>query len=353
MLDTLLCAASITLAVATALPLLRHDRWWVRMFDFPRLQIAGASAIVLLALAWQASGGWPWWAALLLTAGALAVQLSHVLPYTPVWRKETKDADGGKPTLTLLMANVLMSNRRCERLLEFIRRQSPDVVVLDEPDAWWEQSLHELERDYPHTMKEPRPNTYGMLLYSRLPFVEHERRYIVESEVPSFHVCVQVGGSNVRLHFVHPKPPFPREARSSSGRDAEMVVVGREAALEPEPTIVAGDLNDVAWSHTTRLFQRVSRTLDPRRGRGMYNTFHARWFFMRWPLDHLFHSDHFRLVRLQRGPAFGSDHFPIVVALELDAAARNEQQPPSKRAEDEREAQQKERRAVTASGPES
>jgi endonuclease/exonuclease/phosphatase (EEP) superfamily protein YafD len=200
-------------------------------------------------------------------------------------------------------------------------------------------------------MKEPLPNTYGMLLYSRLPFVEHERRHIVESEVPSFHACVQVGGRNVRLHFVHPRPPFPREARSTAGRDAELVIVGRLAARAPEPTIVAGDLNDVAWSHTTRLFQRVSRTLDPRRGRGMFNTFHARWFFMRWPLDHLFHSDHFRLVRLQRGKSFGSDHFPIVVALELDPAARHEQDPPDRRPSDEREAQQKEQRAAAKADP--
>jgi endonuclease/exonuclease/phosphatase (EEP) superfamily protein YafD len=129
-------------------------------------------------------------------------------------------------------------------------------------------------------------------------------------------------------------------------------MVGRLAAREREPTIVAGDMNDVAWSHTTRLFQRVSRTLDPRRGRGMFNTFHARWFFMRWPLDHLFHSEHFRLVRLRRGAAFGSDHFPMVVELELDPAARHEQEPPERSADDEREADEKKWRGTREASPE-
>ena len=345
MFDALLLSAAVTLAVFTAVPLLRSEWWWVRIFDFPRLQIAMASAVVLLALATRPAAGWTFWIAVVLAAATLVTQLGYVLPYTPLWRKETKDAEGGHPTLTLLMANVLMQNRRSEPLLRFIQERRPDIVVLDEPDAWWEGALRALERDYPHTVKEPLPNTYGMLLYSRLPFVELERQHLVEADVPSFHVLVAVDGRNVRLHFVHPRPPSPGEADSSEERDVELVLVGRMAAREREPTIVAGDLNDVAWSRTTRLFQRVSRTLDPRRGRGMFNTFHAGWFFMRWPLDHLFHSEHFRLVKLERGPAFGSDHFPIVITLELDPTARLEQAPPEPDADDEQEAQEKERRA--------
>jgi hypothetical protein len=85
----------------------------------------------------------------------------------------------------------------------------------------------------------------------------------------------------------------------------------------------------------------------------MFNTFHAGWFFLRWPLDHLFHSEHFRLVSLQRGPAFGSDHFPMVVTLELDPTAQREQEPPEPDVGDEREAQEKEQRAQPDSHPSS
>lgn len=349
MIETLLTSAAVVLAVVTALPLLRSERWWIRIFDFPRLQVAAASALVLAALVARPAEGAAHWTAVVLALATLLMQVGYVLPYTPLWRKETKDAEGGHPTLTLLMANVLMHNRRVERLLEFIRERRPDLVVLDEPDAWWEEALRALERDYPHTVKEPRPNTYGMLLYSRLPLLRLERCHLIEADVPSFHLGVDVGGRTVRLHFVHPRPPYPREARSTGDRDVELVVVGRMAACERDPVIVAGDLNDVAWSRTTRLFQRVSRMLDPRRGRGMFNTFHARWFFLRWPLDHLFHSEHFRLVSLQRGPAFGSDHFPIVITLELDPAARLEQEPPAPDAADESEARDKERRASASS----
>ena len=48
----------------------------------------------------------------------------------------------------------------------------------------------------------------------------------------------------------------------------------------------------------------------------MYNSFHAHYPFARWPLDHLFHSDHFRVLHIERLPSMGSDHFPVLMALQ-------------------------------------
>jgi endonuclease/exonuclease/phosphatase (EEP) superfamily protein YafD len=112
-------------------------------------------------------------------------------------------------------------------------------------------------------------------------------------------------------------------------------------AEQGQPVIVAGDLNDVAWSPTTRLFRKISGMLDPRVGRGMFNTFHAKYPFMRWPLDHLFHSDHFALVRMERLPTFGSDHFPILIELALVPGLEHHQEGLQADADDHREADEK------------
>jgi endonuclease/exonuclease/phosphatase (EEP) superfamily protein YafD len=139
---------------------------------------------------------------------------------------------------------------------------------------------------------------------------------------------VLASDDRVFMHFVHPDPPNPRYATKTTDRDAELLIVGQEVERRDRPTIIAGDFNDVAWSYTTTLFQKASGLLDPRIGRGMYNTFNANNPLLRWPLDHVYHSDHFKLIRMERGPAWGSDHFPIFIELSLESGAEAEQDEP-------------------------
>jgi endonuclease/exonuclease/phosphatase (EEP) superfamily protein YafD len=93
----------------------------------------------------------------------------------------------------------------------------------------------------------------------------------------------------------------------------------------PRSVMVVGDLNDVAWSHTTRLFQRMSGLLDPRIGRGFFNTYHADYPLLRWPLDHVFHSYHLKLCAFKRLPNIGSDHFPILIEVAYDPEQQQKQ----------------------------
>ena len=120
--------------------------------------------------------------------------------------------------------------------------------------------------------------------------------------------------------------PVPNEESDSLPRDAEILIVGKENRDNPRPFIVFGDLNDVAWSRTNYLFQNVSGLLDPRVGRGFYHTFHAGIPLLRFPLDHFFHSKHFRVADFRRLRNIGSDHFPVYVELSLEWDAPLEQE---------------------------
>lgn len=334
------------LATASLLPFVRREAWWIRVFDFPRVQILalGLLALVLCLFYWDLRT-WQGIAVLSIAASAVLIQAANIFPYTPLARKEVLSATEPNPdsTLSLLVANVLMGNRRADRFLRMVTEYRPDIVLLLEPDAWWEEKMRVLEENgYAYTLKEPRDNRYGMLLYSRLPLRDPEIKHLLREEIPSMHMRIRLGcGAWVWFHAVHPEPPSPTEADSSLPRDAELLIVGREVKGRNAPTIVAGDLNDVAWSYTTKLFQKISALLDPRKGRGMFNTFHAKIPFIRWPLDHIFHSDHFFLDDMQRLPTFGSDHFPVFVRLLLQPGADTLQQGPTADEEDAETANKK------------
>lgn len=329
----------------TLLSLSRHEAWWIRACDFPRLQITALLAVVLVALLSLAD------LSLLanqLLAGALALalawQLAVVLPYTRAWPVELLAATGlpAERAISLLVVNVLMSNRAADGLLASIEEHAPDVILALEADGWWQERLADVAAGYPGQVAHPLDNTYGMLCYSKLELIEPELRFLLKPDIPSLRTGLRLrSGETVMLYGLHPEPPAPDEADTSLPRDAELVMVGREVAEAGRPTIVAGDLNDVAWSHTSRLFRRISRMLDPRIGRGMFNSFHARHRFLRWPLDHVFVSDEFVLHEIRRLPAFGSDHFPILISVSYAPKAAVAQEAPEPDAEDQAEVDDK------------
>ncbi|NND67450.1 MAG: endonuclease, partial [Halioglobus sp.] len=219
---------------------------------------------------------------------------------------------------------------------ELVREHSPDILVTLESDQWWEGHLEVLTAAMPHANRCPLDNLYGMHVYSRLLLDDVEICYLVEDDIPSMHATVELRtGDRVRAHFLHPAPPSPTQNTESSERDAELVVVAQSIAGSDLPVIVTGDLNDVAWSATTRLFRKISGLLDPRVGRGVFNTFHVDYPFLRWPLDHLFHSRHFTVQDIRRLPSIGSDHFPLLARLTFTPLQGSEQEGLAVRGEEE------------------
>lgn len=319
-----------TAAVAcTLLPFIPSNEWWIRVWDFPRIQLAALLAVALAAMALTGSlRRWPTLLSIAVLAAALAWQLYRILPYTPVHAvaaSKTTDCEEDS-RLRLLVANVLFGNHDEEPLLSLVRRVGPDVVLLVETGSWWHRHLEPLRDDYPHTVARPQDNGYGMHLFSRFALLDPEVRYLIDDYVPSIKTGLRLpSGTRVDLHGVHPKPP---PIQDTARRDAELIVVGREVRDEPHPAIVAGDLNDVAWSHTTHLFQEVSGLLDPRVGRGPYSTFNANWPLLRWPLDHVFFEESFWLMEVAVLGDIGSDHFPFFVALCHDPGAALAQDEP-------------------------
>ena len=334
------------MVVGTLLSLSSHPHWLVRLWDFPRIQIAGAA--VLSAVIYRAfffDDDTVGWAFLAATAATAAWQLYNIFPYTPLARVqvERRTDPPGPRDFRVLISNVLQENTRHDLLLKAIRESDPDIVVAVEIDDAWDRALRPLEKDYPHVVRQPQDNFYGLILLSRLELLDPHVEFLVQDDIPSVSVGVKLeSGDEVHLRGLHPRPPEPISDQDSTPRDAELVIVGKQIAEDPDrPTLVVGDLNDVAWSSTTRLFLRLSGMLDPRIGRGLYNSFNAKNPFLRYPLDHVFHSSHFRLGELRRLPSIGSDHFPMCIELSYQPSAAAEQTGLEERPDDQEEAAEK------------
>ena len=326
--------------------LIPRDEWWFRGADFPRLQILALGLIAfILMLLWDAPWNWVREVILLGLIAAVSYQLKMVLPYTFVWKKQVKTVAKTElqpeRQISLIVSNVLTPNTQYHLLLQQIRKHQPDLILTLESDAHWEQALSVLEDDYPYRVAVPLDNLYGMHLYSRLALKDIDVKFILSDEIPSIHATVILrSGQPVQLYCLHPKPPSPTEAKDSTLRDAELLIVGDQIKDLDESCIVMGDLNDVAWSRTTQLFQRISGLLDPRVGRHFVNTFHADYPLLRWSLDHVFHSTDFALVQMQRLAHIGSDHFPVYVVLQTGRVFEKVQEELEQTEADEQEAQE-------------
>jgi endonuclease/exonuclease/phosphatase (EEP) superfamily protein YafD len=324
-----LIVIGVLMILATVLPFLRKDEWWIRIFDFPRLQITLITAAVIAAYLPFRGDSVAEHGFLVALVLCLLYQGYMMYPYTPLSPKQVQQSK--KPTresiISLLFANVLMQNRNAARLKEIIREADPDIILTAEVNEWWREQLKEFDRTHAYIVSQPQDNCYGILLQSRLELINPQVKFLVQDDIPSIHARVKLRcGKEVELRGLHPRPPVPEEDGRATERDAELLLVGKEVKGKKDPIIVLGDLNDVAWSRTNNLFQDISGLLDPRIGRGFYHTFHAKYPFIRFPLDHFFHSNHFRLVDLRRLAYFGSDHFPVFIQLSYEPDAEAEQE---------------------------
>lgn len=297
--------------------------WYSKVLDFPRLQylilaVISLLLVIVLVRKWK-------WPAILLVSGLLSAIVIQSIRIFPYWFGDPSvpgitEAYSQDDSISILLANVLITNREEQKLFDVISESDPDVIVVMEVNQWWVEQLKPLRDNYPYEMLQPNDEAYGMALYSKLPLQEKQIAYLNHENVPSFHAFVQLAsGKRLKLHAVHPVAPMPSSKYPDNVGEGEVALlkVGKMVAKEEQPAIVAGDFNDVSWSNTSRLFGQSGGLKNVRIGRGLYNSFDAQSKLMRWPLDHFFVTKEFKVAKLKRYGKIGSDHFPVYAELVL------------------------------------
>lgn len=311
----LLAGLALLLLVISALPAIETNLWWVRLADFPRLQVALALLVLAILLVFYRRSFPASTTVLLgLCATALAYHIYVLWPYAPVASELSRAECPPGSDFSVLVANVKFRNDPNGKLIELVREVEPDVFLALETSPKWNRALTPLTEILPHTIARVSESAYSIHLFSRLPLLSPDIHYFGGQDTPQVVTGIKLdSGKTIRFFGVHPQPPMINQ--STLGRDAVLFDAAFMAAESPQPALVAGDFNAVPWESAIVTLREIGHLQDPRRGYGYVPTFSATSWWMSWPLDQIFHQPGFAIASLKRLPDFGSDHYPLLGEL--------------------------------------
>lgn len=321
-MDLALIIFSVLLIILSVLPFINNQHWVFRVPEFMKIQLLILQGLSLVLNSVFVEKDLLFW---LINGVQIALVVYHfyvLIRYTKFYRrKNAARNENGAQVIKVISANIFQFNKKYGKFHDLIRRHKPDIFITLESNKDWEEANRTLEKDYPHTQKMTLENTYGMHLYSKIPFDRAQFHFFVADDVPSVEAhFTTTEGQKFVLFGVHPPPPSPTEERTSKERDGDLLALAKKIKEKNPASLVIGDFNTVAWSDTSILFRKTSELLDARVGRGILATFHAKYWFFRVPLDLLFHSPEIMIEKLQTLEYIGSDHFPIYCEFYLNPA---------------------------------
>jgi endonuclease/exonuclease/phosphatase (EEP) superfamily protein YafD len=222
---------------------------------------------------------------------------------------------GARPdvSLRILQANILTSNTNAPALLALVARENPDVVVLQEPDAWWLRQLAPLTNAYPVYAALPRDDNFGAAIYCKSNALSAAIFHLSDPEgAPSSLARAAVGGKTLTIVGTHTLAPY--NGYMWRGRNRFTLELAETLRHVEGPLVVTGDFNNTPWSATFRAFLLASGLRDSAQGHGPQPTWPTSSLpLIRIPLDHCFHSDSVRVLAKRPGPDIGSDHLPLII----------------------------------------
>ncbi|MBT9587233.1 hypothetical protein IV102_28070 [bacterium] len=151
-----------------------------------------------------------------------------------------------------------------------------------------------------------------MVLLSRSPLSRVE---ILPSDGPPVIIAdTMVAGKSLHVVAAHPVPPIYGQA--SQRRNRMIQTLARHLATCPRPFVLLGDLNNTPWSPSLSPLPPSAR--NTRRGFGLLPSWPKLLPLpLRIPIDQCYVSEEVGVVQCQLGPDVGSDHFPLVVDVQL------------------------------------
>lgn len=216
-----------------------------------------------------------------------------------------------------MTANLREGTRDFTALFEWLARERPHVVALQEVQASFHDALAASALDFPHRIFWPEvpdpsdPREMGIALLSRVPLARAELVWGAWEGRPVIEAELDLEGR--RLTIVATHNARPGRAASTAARDG-MLRGTAEIVARHGRAVLLGDLNVTATQPIFRELLATARLADSRRGFGWQPSWRSTRLVRGLPLDldHVLASPDLRVLDRRLGPAFGSDHLPVL-----------------------------------------
>ena len=244
---------------------------------------------------------------------------------------QTEMATQAPLNFSVLLSNVLGSNTHYSLFTDYVRRISPDIVVMIEVDKDWELATQNLKLTYPYHHIKAQENNFGLSILSKFPITQIEEKHFGLPGMPSLIAKIEVADKNpIQLIATHPVPPV--STHFSQVRDLQLTGISQyisdsNHSQHPTPTLLVGDLNITMWAKAYQQLEKQTHLTNARKGFGLIPTWPSHWPIFGIPIDHCLVSPEFKVVDVYSGENIGSDHLPLVTHLSLNQTAEFQQTP--------------------------
>jgi len=238
---------------------------------------------------------------------SLAIGLTLIKFYLPV-QHSFKNA-----STKIISINLLSSNNDFEEVLKFIESENPEIVVLQEVNQKWYNQLKVLETEFLYQLKNIREDNFGLIVLSKVPFIESEEILLSKSGVPSYVFKILSGEKKVDIIATHPLPPVG--AAYFDSRNEQFENINKYVRSVDGNVVIVGDLNVTSFSSNFSRITEGTKLRDSRLGFGLQPTWSAQIPFISVAIDHVLVSEEISVVDRRVGIDIGSDHFPIIIEI--------------------------------------
>ncbi len=258
--------------------------------------------------------------AAMLAAAAMLPNAWYVAPYALPAMIPPSIASSAGQDVSIVSLNLFISNEDYAAVRAYLARKNADVLVLSELTPAWVTALREITANYPYWVSVDRRTPWGLGVYSKYPLIDARPLDLGLAGSVNVMATVALPGGDVQLLGVHlASPTSPTRAAQRNHQLEQLAGLlgpSRNSADARAPRrLLVGDLNLTPFSpYFADLLDRTGM-VDARRGQGLTATWPTWVMPVRIAIDHCIVDPDLPVANVTRGPAVGSDHYPVEIAL--------------------------------------